>query len=53
MSQEKKCMVCGTDKSENWIERSNAIGKKAYFCSKEHYIQYKKESAAKGVCEFC
>lgn len=53
MSDEKKCLICGTTKCDNWIERQNIAGEKAYFCSPEHYQEYKKKGAEKGVCEFC
>jgi YHS domain-containing protein len=53
MAMEKKCKICGTDKSENWIEKENLAGEKAYFCSLAHYQEYKKKAAATGVCEFC
>lgn len=53
MSDMKTCKVCGTDKSENWIERENIAGEKAYFCSQEHYDEYKKKGEETGVCEFC
>ena len=53
MTEEKKCLVCGTTKSDDWIERQNIAGVKAYFCGPEHYQQYKKEAAKTGVCEFC
>ncbi len=46
-------MICGTTESNSWIEKENIIGEKAYFCSKEHYEQYKKESEKTGTCEFC
>ena len=53
MSEEKRCLACGAKESAKWIERQNIVGKKAYFCSKEHFLQYKKDASAKGVCEFC
>lgn len=53
MSEEKRCMKCGAKESAKWIERQNIVGKKAYFCSKEHFLQYKKDASEKGVCEFC
>jgi len=53
MTEEKKCLICGTTKSDNWIERENIAGEKAYFCGAEHYKKYKKDAEEKGVCEFC
>ncbi len=53
MAEEKKCLVCGTTKSKKWIERENIGGQKAYFCTKEHYEDYKKKGEDSGVCEFC
>jgi hypothetical protein len=53
MAEEKKCKICGTTKSKNWIERENIAGEKAYFCTKEHYEQYKAKGEESGVCEFC
>ncbi len=53
MAEEKKCMICGTTKSKKWIERENIAGQKAYFCTKEHYEEYKKKGEESGVCEFC
>ena len=51
MADEKKCLVCGTTESDDWIERQNIVGVKAYFCGPEHYGQYKKEAAKTGKCE--
>lgn len=53
MADEKKCMICGTTESSNWIMKENLAGEKAYFCGKEHYEEYKKKAAKTGVCEFC
>jgi YHS domain-containing protein len=53
MAEEKKCMVCGTIDSKKWIERTNIAGQKAYFCSPQHYGDYKKKGEETGVCEFC
>jgi len=53
MTDQKKCHVCGKNESKKWIERQNTVGIKAYFCSKECYLGYRKKSEASGVCEFC
>jgi hypothetical protein len=53
MAEERKCLICGTTKCDNWIERQNIAGVKAYFCGPEHYEEYKKRAAKTGVCEFC
>ncbi len=53
MAEDKKCKICGTTKSKKWIERENIAGEKAFFCTKEHYDQYKKQGEESGVCEFC
>ena len=53
MAEEKKCLVCGTTESKKWIERQNIAGQKAYFCTPEHYAEYKKKASESGVCEFC
>jgi YHS domain-containing protein len=53
MGDEKKCLICNTTESKNWIERQNIAGQKAYFCTPEHYSEYKKKAAETGVCEFC
>jgi len=53
MSEEKQCLICGTKQCDDWIERTNLAGKKAYFCGPEHYQEYKKKAEETGVCEFC
>jgi YHS domain-containing protein len=53
MSEEKQCLICGIKECDNWIERTNIAGKKAYFCGAEHYQEYKKKAEETGVCEFC
>ena len=53
MAEEKSCKICASKESKKWIERQNVVGIKAYFCSKECYLKYKKAAEATGVCEFC
>ncbi len=50
---EKKCLVCGKTESKKWIERTNIVGQKAYFCSAKCFQEYKKKGEESGVCEFC
>ncbi|MEW6036461.1 MAG: hypothetical protein AB1529_07660 [Candidatus Micrarchaeota archaeon] len=53
MAEDKKCVICGTTKAKKWIERENIAGEKAYFCSPQHYDDYKKKGEESGTCEFC
>ncbi len=50
---DKKCEICGTTQAKKWIEKENLAGTKAYFCSPQHYSDYKKKGEESGVCEFC
>ena len=53
MADQKKCTTCGITNSKKWIEKENIAGQKAYFCTKQHYEDYKKKGEDSGVCEFC